>query len=88
MIFAERTMDDLTAPAVQIFATDIDEEAIALARDGVYTFNDAADVSPERLRRFFTQDGDNYRIRRELREKILFAQHNIIKDKQWHRKEG
>jgi two-component system CheB/CheR fusion protein len=42
--------------------------------------NDAADVSPERLRRFFTKEGDDYRVRREVREMILFAHHNLIKD--------
>src|SRR6185436_12647639 len=65
---------------VQIFATDIDEGAIAHAREGFYTINDAADVSTERLRRFFNKEGDGYRIRREVREMILFANHNFIKD--------
>ena len=51
-----------------------------MARDGVYTLNDVADVSPERLRRFFTKEGDTYRVRKELREMILFAHHNVIKD--------
>jgi SAM-dependent methyltransferase len=67
-------------PAVQIFATDIDEGAIAVARQGYYTLNDAADVSPDRLRRFFIKEGDGYRVRRELREMILFAAHNFLKD--------
>ena len=67
-------------PAVQVFATDIDEWAISKARDGFYTLNDAADVSPERLRRFFIKEGDGYRVRRELRETVLFAAHNLIKD--------
>jgi two-component system CheB/CheR fusion protein len=68
------------APKVQIFATDIDESAIAQAREGLYTINDLADVSPERLRRFFNKEGDNFRIRREIRESILFAHHNFLKD--------
>ena len=42
--------------------------------------NDAADVSPERLNRFFTKQKDGYRVRRELREMILFANHNLLKD--------
>ncbi|HEY8918625.1 MAG TPA: PAS domain S-box protein, partial [Chitinophaga sp.] len=45
-----------------------------------YTLNDAADVSPERLRKFFMREGDGYRVRREIREMILFANHNFIKD--------
>jgi PAS domain S-box-containing protein len=80
MLLAERTMGVADAPGVQIFATDIDEHAITVAREGYYTLNDAADVSPERLRRFFTKEGDGFRVRRELREMILFAHHNVIKD--------
>jgi len=46
----------------------------------LYSINDLADVSPERLRRFFIKDGDDYRIRREVRETIMFANHNFLKD--------
>jgi two-component system CheB/CheR fusion protein len=67
-------------PAVQVFATDIDEQAIAKAREGLYTLNDAADVSPERLAEFFLAEKNGYRVRRELREMVLFARHNLIKD--------
>ena len=80
MLCAEKALNTVDAPKVQIFATDIDESAIATAREGLYTLNDAADVSPDRLRRFFTRDGDGYRVRREIRETILFAQHNFLKD--------
>ncbi|HVF31258.1 MAG TPA: CheR family methyltransferase, partial [Pyrinomonadaceae bacterium] len=80
MLCAEYSTGVIDAPTVQIFATDIDEPAIAIARDGLYSLNDAADVSPERLRRFFTKEGAEYRIRREIREMVLFANHNVIKD--------
>ena len=80
MLCAEHTLDLIDSPKVQIFATDIDEAALAGARDGIYTINDAADVSPERLRRFFAKEGDEYRVRREIREMVLFANHNVIKD--------
>ena len=80
MLCAESTMGMIDAPKVQIFATDIDDAAIAVAREALYSLNDAADVSPERLRRFFTKEGDEYRIRREIREMVLFANHNVIKD--------
>ncbi|MGN6615608.1 MAG: chemotaxis protein CheB [Ilyomonas sp.] len=73
MLFAEQTLNVIDAPKVQIFASDIDEAAIAFAREGLYTLNDAADVSPERLRRFFSKEGDSYRVRREIREMVLFA---------------
>jgi len=80
MLCAEQTLSVVEAPKIQIFATDIDEGAINHAREGYYTINDAADVSPERLRRYFTKEGEGYRIRREIREMILFANHNFIKD--------
>ncbi len=80
MLLMEHGAGTPGAPGVQIFATDIDEQAIATAREGLYTLNDAVDVSPERLRQFFTKEGERYRIRRELRELVLFANHNIIKD--------
>lgn len=80
MLVAEKMIGVIDAPKVQIFATDIDEGAIAIAREGYYTLNDAADVTPEQLRRFFTVEGDGYRIRREIREMVLFANHNFLKD--------
>jgi PAS domain S-box-containing protein len=80
MLCAERTFGVPDAPKVQIFATDIDESAIATAREGLYTVNDTADVSTDRLRRFFTREGEAYRVRREIREMVLFAQHNFLND--------
>jgi two-component system, chemotaxis family, CheB/CheR fusion protein len=80
MLCAELTRNSYDAPKVQIFATDIDEQAIATAREGLYSLNDAADVSPERLQRFFTKEGEEYRVRREIREMVLFAHHNVMKD--------
>jgi two-component system, chemotaxis family, CheB/CheR fusion protein len=67
-------------PRIQIFATDIDEQAIADARDGLYPSVVEVDVSPERLREFFTTDHGRYRVRKEVREKVLFAGHNVLKD--------
>ncbi|HEX6096972.1 MAG TPA: CheR family methyltransferase [Thermoanaerobaculia bacterium] len=80
MLLAEAASHLTTAPEIQIFATDLDEEAIAKARSGFYTAAETADVSPERLRRHFVKDNDGFRIRRELREIVLFAHHNLIKD--------
>jgi two-component system CheB/CheR fusion protein len=65
---------------VQIFGTDLDHEAIEAARHGRYPGGIAADVSPERLRRFFTADDGSYRIRKEIREMAVFAVQNVIKD--------
>jgi two-component system CheB/CheR fusion protein len=64
----------------QIFATDIDQNAIDKARSGVYPNGIASDVSPERLRRFFTADQATYRVKTEVREKLIFALQNIITD--------
>ena len=80
MICAEQTFNRIDVPKIQIFGTDIDEDAINQAREGVYSINDAADVSPERLSRFFTKEGDHYVVNREIREMVLFATHNFIKD--------
>jgi two-component system CheB/CheR fusion protein len=65
---------------IQIFATDIDRDAIDKARQGVYPANISADVSPERLERFFIKDDARYRIKKEIREMVVFAQQNIIMD--------
>src|SRR3954462_2400748 len=67
-------------PRVQVFATDIDEQAIADARDGLYPSMIEADVSQERLSDFFVRDHGRYRVRKEVREKVLFAAHNLLKD--------
>ena len=80
MLICEFLNDKIDQPNVQIFATEIDEWAINKAREGYYTINDAADVSSERLRRFFTKDGEGFRVKRELREMVLFANHNVLKD--------
>lgn len=80
MLLCEAIKDPDNSPGMQVFATDIDEWAINKGREGYYSLNDAADVSPERLRRFFIKEGDGYRVRRDLRELVLFATHNIIKD--------
>lgn len=80
MLLLEYAAELPFAPQVQVFATDIDEDAIATAREGFYTINDVADVSPERLGRHFVNEGDGYRVRREIRERVLFAVHNILKD--------
>lgn len=67
-------------PPIQIFATDIDDRAISIARSGVYPSAIANDVSPARLREFFVQEEDNYRVNKALRESVLFASHNILHD--------
>ncbi|HDR46574.1 MAG TPA: chemotaxis protein CheB, partial [Geoalkalibacter subterraneus] len=65
---------------LQIFATDLDQDAIDKARRGWYPANIAADVSAERLRRYFIQEGDGYRIGKKIREMVTFATQNVIMD--------
>lgn len=65
---------------VEIFASDIDEAAIETAREGLYPENIAADVSEERLKRFFTKDRDVYKAEKQIRDMIIFSTQSIIKD--------
>ena len=67
---------------VQIFATDIDARAIALARVGVYPASMTADISPERLARFFAAepDGSAFRIHKGIRDLLVFSEQSVIKD--------
>ncbi|MBV8376247.1 MAG: histidine kinase, partial [Verrucomicrobia bacterium] len=69
-----------TAPGLQIFGSDLDEIAIQMARKGKYPEAIAADVSEERLRRFFAKEAGSYQIRREVREIVLFTTHDLLKD--------
>lgn len=66
--------------ALQIFATDLDRDAIAKARQGFFPENIAADVSPERLGRFFAKEDHGYRVRKEIREMVIFAPQNLVMD--------
>jgi chemotaxis methyl-accepting protein methylase len=63
-----------------VFATDLDNQAIDRARAGIYPTNIAADVSDERLRRFFSEDERGYRINKEIREMVIFAPQDLIMD--------
>ncbi|MCA1744580.1 MAG: hypothetical protein LC643_02495, partial [Bacteroidales bacterium] len=65
---------------LQIFATDIDKDAIEKARRGFFNANTATNVSPERISRFFTKAENGYLIQTKIREMIVFAPHNVIKD--------
>ncbi|WP_119153388.1 CheR family methyltransferase [Caldimonas tepidiphila] len=80
MLLLEQAGATRGTPEIQVFATDIDEAAIAAARTGLYPESIAADVAPVRLRQFFAKDGNHYRIRKEVRERILFASHNLLRD--------
>lgn len=67
-------------PEIQIFATDIDENALRLARLGMYSEAIETDVSPHRLQQFFTKEPGGYRIKKAVRDLVVFASHNLILD--------
>ncbi|MFO7951449.1 MAG: chemotaxis protein CheB [Bacillota bacterium] len=77
MVEELKPAQDLT---LQIFATDLNREAINKAREAVYPANIAADVSPERLRRFFNQVENGFQVAKPVREMVVFAQQNMIMD--------
>ncbi len=74
------TLPEPDSCTLQIFATDLSVDAIAVARKGRYPARIAEVVSPARLARFFTADGDGFRVSAEIREIVLFAQHDVILD--------
>ena len=80
ILLAEHARTLEAPPSLQVFATDLDEGAIRAAREGLYPLALAADVSEERLRRFFTSERRGYRVRGELRETVLFAMHDLLED--------
>src|SRR5215472_4688064 len=67
-------------PRVQIFATDIDENAMGIARAARYSASVVKEVSPERLRRFFVHEAGTYRVAKELRDMCIFSTHSVIRD--------
>ena len=69
-----------TEVAIQIFGTDISEAAIEHARSGIYPASIAADVSPERLRRFFTKVDHGYRVHKSIRDLCVFARQDVTRD--------
>ena len=80
MIFRE-CMDAARRPfRVQIYSTDIEDDVIAVARAGTYPPNISIDVKPERLRRFFTKDESGFRIKKEIREMVVFAVQDVTRD--------
>jgi two-component system, chemotaxis family, CheB/CheR fusion protein len=82
MVFAEtvQRLPQYRECTLQIFASDLSAEALAIARLGQYPRSISTGVSPERLARFFTSHENHYRISKEIRDMVLFAQHNVLLD--------
>ena len=85
MLLSEYARTLAHPPAIQVFATDLDEDAVRTARDGVYPLAAEADLSEERIRQFFVRDPRGWRVRRELRETVLFAVHDVLRDSPFSR---
>ncbi|WP_145348518.1 PAS domain-containing protein [Rosistilla ulvae] len=87
-ILCREAMDSIAAPPeVQIFATDIDQRALAIARAGSYPIGIEEHVSPARLKRFFVKLGKRYQVVKELRDIVLFSTHNLIHDPPFSRQD-
>ncbi len=80
MLLLEHAARLESPPSLQLFACDLDDAAIRMARLGSYAETIAADVSEDRLRRFFVKLHNGYQVRRELRELVLFATHDLLRD--------
>lgn len=80
MLLREHMATLESPPHVQIFATDIDARALAVARAGRYAESIAKEVAPERLARWFVKEGATYSVVKELREMCIFSPHNLVRD--------
>jgi two-component system CheB/CheR fusion protein len=79
LLLGEASRHDLR-PSLQVFGSDLDANALAAAREGWYSAAIEADVSEDRLQRYFVREGNGYRVRPELRDIVLFAVHDLLKD--------
>jgi two-component system, chemotaxis family, CheB/CheR fusion protein len=80
MLLHEHAATLSVKPAIQIFASDIDDHALETAREALFPDGIAADVPEARLHRFFTREGGHYRANKELRESLIFATHDLLRD--------
>ncbi|HKM73924.1 MAG TPA: CheR family methyltransferase [Stellaceae bacterium] len=80
MLFLEEFAAAKRAVKLQIFASDIGADALDFGRNGVYPDSIKADVSAERLQRFFTHQDQGYRVSRDLRDVIVFTDHDLLAD--------
>jgi two-component system CheB/CheR fusion protein len=80
MLLHEQMENQQKNLGLQIFASDLDETAIRIARAGLYPESVAADVGPDRLKRFFTAEKGHYRLSKHVRESVVCAQQNLLND--------
>ncbi len=79
MALLEATGDEVAIP-IQMFGTDLNEKLLEKARSGLYSSFQVQDVSPERLRRFFVEEAGAYRVAKSIRERCVFAKHDVMAD--------
>lgn len=79
LLLEEATRRD-TDCSIQVFASDLHDRSLDRAREGFYPGDIETDVSPERLQRFFEREDGGYRVKKEVREVVLFAPHNLMGD--------
>lgn len=80
MLLCEESDRHANPPGIQIFATDVRDRAFSWARDGLYSESIAGDMPAERLERFFSRESGGYRVKKAVREKVVFATHNLLRD--------
>ena len=80
MMLLEIQGSQTISPPVQIFATDLSEQAISKARIGIYTKQELETVSPKRIQRFFTKSDGGFRVNKAVRDMCVFAPHNVLQD--------
>jgi chemotaxis methyl-accepting protein methylase/signal transduction histidine kinase len=80
IVLAEQIAATQTECRVQVFGTDVDDNALEIARTGTYPENIALDVTPQRLKRFFTREDHRYTIAKTIRESVVFAIQNLTSD--------
>ena len=80
MLFEECKEELKSDARIQIFATDIDSRAVETARAGVYPHSITVDVSLDRLKRFFTAEDNSYRVKKSVRDLVVFASQNVVTD--------
>lgn len=80
LLLEEEARREVNPRQVQVFASDLHEPVLRRAREGIYPDSIEADVSPARLTRFFDKENSSYRICKAVRDRVVFALHNILQD--------
>lgn len=80
MLLMEEASRHEAPPQIQVFASDLHHRSLEKAREGFYPGDIAVDVSPERLKRFFQEETGGYKVRKEIRDLVVFSPHNLLAD--------